>query len=99
MAKLSDKQAAAWARTRQLGRSSFVWRRGVLAWGVPMAIAWPLVMGFFKGWEELTFLVPISLIIFPIGGMFFGRKLWDAVERNYEGYVRDNPAHDSVRNG
>jgi len=91
MAKITDKQAAAWANTRERGRASFVWRSGVVCWGLPMAIVWPIAMGFFQGWDRVKVLWPISLILFPIGGIFFGRMVWSIAERNYLDYLKQHP--------
>ncbi len=56
-----------------------------------MAIVWPLAMGFFQGWDHLPFLLPVSLLLFPIGGVFFGRMVWSVAEGNYLDYLKDDP--------
>jgi hypothetical protein len=42
-----------------------------------------------QGWDRLPYVLPISLIIFPIGGIYWGRWVWKATERSYADYLRD----------
>jgi hypothetical protein len=56
-------------------RRRFVFRRGVLGWGVTTAFLWAAFSALLLGspfWRSLA----IALVVFPIGGLFFGRALW-----------------------
>jgi hypothetical protein len=90
MHAFTEKQAASWAETRKQGRDSFIKRRGVIGWGLPTGILFSLLMGFLQGWDRLPFLLPVALVMFPIGGIYWGRWVWDTAERAYAAYLKDN---------
>lgn len=75
---------AGWANVSKLGRKQFVLRHGVLAWGVPVAILFVLAQGFMSGWTVAAFQAVPALILFPIGGYFYGRIMWSLLERRYD---------------
>jgi hypothetical protein len=91
---MNPKQRERWAKTRQMGRTRFVWLVGVLGWGVSVGIGWSLAMAAVNGWDRLPVLLPIALIGFPIGGYFFGTLTWRWSEKQYEQATRDDPDHD-----
>jgi hypothetical protein len=70
-----------WPEFKKLGRKQFVLRYGVLGWGLPVAIGWSLSMAHQNGWNQFLFFLIPSLIVFPLGGVLFGRFLWWWVER------------------
>ncbi len=78
--KMNRKQQERWERMRQLGRSRYIWRHGVLGWGVTVAIAWSLSMAWMDGWDQLPILLPLALVLFPIGGYFFGAFMWRVLD-------------------
>src|SRR5687768_4327913 len=66
-----------WGKTRQIRRTRYIWRHGVLGWGGFMALFWSLV--FFlrgAGWPFYLFLVALSLL----GGYFLGWWHWRRAE-------------------
>lgn len=82
---------ARWERNRAMGRSSFIWRRGVFGWGIPIALitiayqvvqeqgfVWRLVMT-----QHLKTGIGVAMVIFPLCGYLFGRWLWTTGEENY----------------
>ena len=84
-----------WERNRAMGRSTFIWRRGVFGWGVPVALVtiayqvvqeqgfvWRLVMT-----QHLKTGIGVAMLVFPLCGYLFGRYLWTAGEENYERMV------------
>lgn len=94
----ADERTAAlarWERTRAMGRTTFIWRRGVFGWGVPVAlvtIAYQIVQeqGFVRRLvmtQHLKVGVGIAMLVFPLCGYLFGRYLWTAGEENYERLV------------
>ena len=71
-----------WTKTRQMGRWRFVFLRGAIGWGVPIALVWSAVMArhgstTFFGWLQ------IALVIFPIGGLVWGLVMWRVNEKRY----------------
>lgn len=87
---------AAWERNRAMGRTTFIWRRGVFGWGIPVALitiayqvvqeqgfVWRLVMT-----QHLRTGIAIAVLVFPLCGYLFGRWLWTTGEENYERLVR-----------
>src|SRR5688572_22625109 len=86
---------ARWERNRAMGRSTFIWRRGVFGWGIPVALltiayqvvqeqgfVWRLVMT-----QHLKTGIAIAMLVFPLCGYLFGRYLWTTGEENYERMV------------
>ena len=81
---LNEKQLAQWAKTRRMGRSRFIWRVGVLYWGIITGTVWSIVMGAMQGWDQFPILLCLALIGFPIGGYFFGVWVWKLNESAYQ---------------
>ena len=86
---------ARWERNRAMGRSTFIWRRGVFGWGIPVALVtiayqvvqeqgfvWRLVMT-----QHLKTGIGVAMLVFPLCGYLFGRYLWTTGEENYERMV------------
>lgn len=76
-----------WPQFKKLGRKQFVLRYGVLGWGLPVAIGYSLSMAHQNGWNQFLFFLIPSLILFPLGGILFGRFLWSWLERKYASTV------------
>jgi hypothetical protein len=86
----ADTPTERWERQRAMGRRAFVWRYGVLGWGLPAALL-TIAYAFIKeqgfSWSaasaspKLRAGVVITLVIFPALGHMFGGRLWDARER------------------
>jgi len=82
-----------WERRRAMGRRAFVWRHGVLGWGLPAALL-TIAYAFIKeqgfSWSadaasyKLRAGIVITLVLFPVLGHMFGGRLWDARERQRE---------------
>ena len=86
---------ARWERNRAMGRTTFIWRRGVFGWGIPVALVtiayqvvqeqgfvWRLVMT-----QHLKTGIGIAMLVFPLCGYLFARYLWTAGEENYQRMV------------
>ena len=89
--QMTQKQLEKLERVLQKGRSHFIWYRGVLGWGVFVAIFWCCWMSYFQGWKFFTTL-PLALILFPIGGYFWGASMWRKCETLRE-EANKNKAH------
>ena len=86
MAADSDPLAR-WARIRRKGPLRFILLRGVLGWGLVAALVYSLVMWAVAG-ANLRVLLPLSMVIFPIGGVLWGAAMWWFLERRYQREAR-----------
>lgn len=82
------KELDKWAKTRQMGRSRYVWLFWVLGWGLATGAIWSLLMAFEKGWGQWPMFFFLGMIGFPVGGYFLGRTMWRITEKKY---LRANP--------
>lgn len=72
-----------WEKFRKNGRKNYVIKIGVLSWGVSTAILWSVIMHIMHP-QELWYVRPlIALVLFPIGGIFFGLWTWKINEKKY----------------
>lgn len=71
-----------WGETRQMGRTRYVWLRGVLGHGGLMALGTSLGVLLFGDMPLLAniWLVGASLV----GGYCLGRWYWQSAEREYQ---------------
>lgn len=90
MAADSDPLAR-WARIRRKGPLRFILLRGVLGWGLVAALVYSLVMWAVAG-ANLRVLLPLSMVIFPIGGVLWGAAMWWFLERRYQREARPGAA-------
>jgi uncharacterized membrane protein YhdT len=77
----AEGRAGRRARMIKRGRVSFTLRYGVIGWGISTALVFALYQGFFQGWESFPRWLGLSLMIFPIGGWFWGVMMWRFVIR------------------
>jgi hypothetical protein len=77
---MSNSNSEKSAKLSKLGRTQFVLRFGVLGWGIPTAILFSLVQGYRSGWDGFLFELILALLIFPLGGILFGRIMWWVLE-------------------
>ena len=81
-----------WEQRRAGGRSSFIWRYGVLGWGLPAAlitVAYAVIKEHGRGWEgpfttKLRVGVALAVIVFPAIGHLMGRRMWESGEERYK---------------
>ena len=64
------------------GKWHFVFWRGVVGWGIPTALLFKLIISLI-GDQPFTDGLVTALIIFPIGGIFFGLSMWFVMKRAY----------------
>jgi hypothetical protein len=72
------------ARLISQGRRRFVLIYGVLGWGVPVAIGMALDEATKTGLPGFLRQLAIGLVLFPLGGILFGRLLWRFMVRKHE---------------
>jgi hypothetical protein len=69
------------AKLSKLSRSQYVLRFGVLGRGIPTAILFALIQSYRLGSDGFLLQLIPALIIFPLGGILFGRLMWWLMER------------------
>lgn len=71
------------ARKLARGKRSFIWRVGVLGWGVPMFLItagwdfWHMYREHRLDMASIVFMVPLGLAIWLPLGYWFGAHMWD----------------------
>jgi hypothetical protein len=83
MKPMTAAEAAKWEKVRGRGKKRYVLVTGVLLWGVVTGIVWSIVMSAVQGWDRLPLYLILALILFPIGGIFFGLQMWKILESRY----------------
>lgn len=78
-----NNQLAKWEDVRKKGFLRFVLVQGVLRWGVGTAILYTLFT-WLVAHTNLLKVLSLSLVIFPICGIFFGIIMWFVLQRNYQ---------------
>jgi hypothetical protein len=73
---MSVSNSGKWEKLSKLGRSQFVLRYGVLGWGIPTAILFALWQSYANGFDGFLFKLIPALILFPLGGILWGRFMW-----------------------
>ncbi len=51
---------------------------------MPVGIVWALWMNRQQDLWQLAVMLPLALVVFPIGGYFFGAFMWKHFESAYE---------------
>ena len=72
-----------WENLRKRGPAHFVLFWGVAVWGIGTAILWSLLMWLASD-LEISQLLPLALVLFPIGGLLWGSFIWWFAERKYK---------------
>jgi hypothetical protein len=82
-----------WARTRSIGRTGFIWRYGVVAWGLPggtVTAIYRVIQLHARGTEwSLHVIRPLwesvagIFVACGIVGYLLGAWLWDACESQF----------------
>jgi hypothetical protein len=83
MKPLTERQRDKWERTRRMGRKRYTFYYGALLWGIPVALIWSTSMSAILGWNRLSVFLLISLLAFPVAGVFFGKLMWRILEARY----------------
>lgn len=93
----TTKKLNSWERLRVKGQNYYVWRRGVLGFGL-------LIFFFMFAINHVTsygYVIPglehiepqkfiIRLIISPVIGFFWGRWTWVTTEKSYKRHIANN---------
>lgn len=84
-------------RLLEKGMKHYVLKYGVLYWGVSTAllfsVAFTIVMNLLLDVEVSFFLVlPGALVLFPLGGILWGIRMWSFMESSYRKYLDSEKA-------
>lgn len=90
---MNEQQAERWEEIRVKGRVNYIINTGIIRWGLGTAILFTIIFTYLqKGGAGITFsnndfviTLLIALIVFSIGGYFWGQWLWN---KNMNKYVK-----------
>ncbi len=84
--------AEKWKVNRLKGKRHFIFKHGVLNWGLSTAILWIIVMHFAQPIEPMWVRPLIALVLFPLGGMLFGHFVWCSSEAKFKELTEQSDA-------
>ena len=79
---MSQSETKNGVRFTNLTRGQYIFRFGVLGWGVPTAVLFALIQCYTQGGSFFSWLVP-AIVLFPIGGYFWGHIMYRLNERRF----------------
>jgi hypothetical protein len=93
----SEKAKQSWQKTKARGKKSYVLRVGVLGWGGLMVVAMTaqdLIRSPRLQHQTLYYVgeIAINLLIWPVAGYFWGKRMWDFYEMYFAQESRQMPA-------
>ena len=81
-----------WKKTRSKGKKKFIIQNGVLGWGLTTGIFWSIIMNYTSESNSfpnfISLLIP-ALILFSIGGYFWGILVWNITEKKYQKTLKE----------
>ena len=96
---MKARQALRWERTRQVGRRKFILYYGVLGMGLIGGMLYSII-DLLRHNEPFSwggFMVP--LIVFPLGGIWWGSWMWKRSESEYGEYMKNALAKEDGQGG
>ena len=89
---MNQQQFDRWTRVREKGKDNFVWMSGVAGWGISTGLLYAVISHLMDNqWDAETLLsmnflthLGFSLLIFMMGGFFWGRIIWSLSNKKYE---------------
>jgi hypothetical protein len=90
-AKMAKKRQA-WEKTRQKGKSAYLFRRGMLRWGGSMFL-FSTFMDILARRHRLDWpLLATGLVVWPLAGYAWAQAMWMMHERFLFGWPKKQPA-------
>jgi hypothetical protein len=83
---VKPEHALRWGQTRQQGQWSFIWRVGVLRFGLIMCVAF-VVMQATQRPNHLFSVLALNVPLWLGGGFLFGFSMWHYGEWAYKRYL------------
>ena len=82
--RMSKKEISRWEKVREKGRKNYIWRVGVIGWGLSTGVIWATAMPLInRGSAFLAYFIP-GMIIFPICGYGWGYFMWKYMDKKYQ---------------
>ena len=72
-----------WLEVRKWGKQDFIWKHGVLRWGIITGLTYALVMALLNPMQDVVWTMIIGLLLFPIAGRWVGKSMWEKAEKKY----------------
>ncbi len=87
-----------WEKTRQIGKKAFIWRYGVLGWGLLMALFMlGVIIADSRNHPNFWLLCLILPVLFPVAGYLWGVLVWNQTEQKYQAYAMLREVYDTLR--
>jgi hypothetical protein len=81
---MSDREASRWRAVRERGRRRYILMIGIIGMSLPVAFISPFLAELlFDAPGPLLGRLALWLALSPLGGFWFGRKMWTDHERRY----------------
>ncbi|WP_223192557.1 hypothetical protein [Paenibacillus sedimenti] len=87
---MSDPRKDIWLKRKQIGRSKYLIRFGLLPWGLGLTVLFGIIE-FLNFYEMNLIWIPIRLIVFAFVGFFVANARWQSMERRYEPSLYKRP--------
>jgi hypothetical protein len=92
---VKPQQAARWAQVRQQGQWTFIWRVGILRWGLAMCVAF-VAMQAAQQPNRILFIFALNVPLWACGGALFGFSMWHYGEWAYRRYLARTSVRDTA---
>ena len=73
-----------WEKTRSRGKWNYIFKYGVLFWGLGTAVLFSLIFSMMLKMASFLKVLPIALVVFPICGIGCGAATWYWNEKVYQ---------------
>ncbi|MDD9265774.1 hypothetical protein ACFPES_01885 [Paenibacillus sp. GCM10023248] len=78
-----DPRKAKWLKRKQLGRTQYLIRFGLIPWGAGLTVLFSIIE--FLNTQQLSLVwVPIRIVLFFFVGFFVANASWMSMENRYE---------------
>ena len=88
LSAMSDAEASEWAGIKQRGCGRHVLMVGVLGWGIPTGVGAAALMSLFGAPGPFLGRLVLTVAVFTVGGIVYGRTQWAHNQRRYEAWER-----------
>jgi hypothetical protein len=84
-----EERRQAWLQIKAKGRKRYVWRTGVMGWGLPVFVIFTPAMLIFGprthqlSKAEIAGAIIFSLLGWIVGGYLFGLSMWKTFDKKY----------------
>ena len=92
-----EEKCNRWFEVQKTGRKRFVWRYGILQWGLLEFLVLSIWFLFFAprthalSTAKSIGLIILNIVVCSIGGLVFGLFLWSRLHKKYDNYGLPRP--------